>query len=170
MNNHQLSLEAEKSLQQIKELDQIDKKIAFYAERGSDWNHYSNIINELINIHNIEVYYITSDHTDPILTNNNKSPMIETVSYYFNMHAGIEESVAATKSFVLTILNLIKLVSVVSDNQQILSKINDLPTIIERENQNVWNPNIVENHQKMMIFKLNKNVLSIHFKAIVNCL
>ena len=73
MNNHQLSLEAEKSLQQIKELDQIDKKIAFYAERGSDWNHYSNIINELINIHNIEVYYITSDHTDPILTNKNKN-------------------------------------------------------------------------------------------------
>ena len=81
-----------------------------------------------------------------ILTNNNKSPMIETVNYYFNMHAGIEESVAATKSFVLTILNLIKLVSVVSDNHQILSKINDLPTIIERENQNVWNPNIVDNH------------------------
>ena len=43
MNNHQLSLEAEKSLQQIKTLDQIDKKIAFYAERGSDWKHYSNI-------------------------------------------------------------------------------------------------------------------------------
>ena len=81
-----------------------------------------------------------------ILTNNNKSPMIETVSYYFNMHAGIEESVAATKSFVLTILNLIKLVSVVSDNHQILSKINDLPTIIERENQNTWDPTIVDNH------------------------
>ena len=73
MNNHQLSLEAEKSLQQIKTLDQIDKKIAFYAERGSDWNHYSNIINELINIHNIEVYYITSDHTDSILTNKDKN-------------------------------------------------------------------------------------------------
>ena len=73
MNNNQLSLEAEKSLQQIKELDHINKKIAFYAERGSDWNHYSNIINELINIHNIDVYYITSDHTDPILTNKNKN-------------------------------------------------------------------------------------------------
>ena len=81
-----------------------------------------------------------------ILTNNNKSPMIETVNYYFNMHAGIEESVAATKSFVLTILNLIKLVSVVSNNHQILSKINDLPTIIENENQKIWDPNIVDNH------------------------
>ena len=62
--------------------------------------------------------------------------MIETVSYYFNMYAGKEESVAATKSFVLTLLNLIKLVSIISDNHQILSKINDLPKIIERDNQN----------------------------------
>ena len=73
MNNHQLSLEAEKSLQQIKELDHINKKIAFYAERGSDWNHYSNIINELINVHNIDIYYITSDHTDSILTKKTKN-------------------------------------------------------------------------------------------------
>ncbi len=73
MNNNQLSLEAKKSLQQIKELDHINKKIAFYAERGSDWNHYSNIINELINVHNIDVYYITSDHTDSILTKRTKN-------------------------------------------------------------------------------------------------
>ena len=73
MNNNQLSLEAEKSLQQIKELDHINKKIAFYAERGSDWNHYSNIINELINVHNIDIYYITSDHTDSILTKRTKN-------------------------------------------------------------------------------------------------
>ena len=73
MNNNQLSLEAEKSLKQIKELDHINKKIAFYAERGSDWNHYSNIINELINVHNMEIYYITSDHTDPILTKRKKN-------------------------------------------------------------------------------------------------
>ena len=32
MNNHQLLLEAEKSLQQIKTLNQIDKKIAFYDQ------------------------------------------------------------------------------------------------------------------------------------------
>jgi phosphonate transport system ATP-binding protein len=73
MNNNELSLEAEKSLQQIKELDHINKKIAFYAERGSDWNHYSNIINDLINIHNIDIYYITSDHTDSILTKSTKN-------------------------------------------------------------------------------------------------
>ena len=81
-----------------------------------------------------------------LLTNNNRSPMIETVNYYFNMYAGKEESVAATKSFVLTLLNLIKLVSIISDNHQILSRINDLPKIIERDNQNIWEPNIVDKH------------------------
>ena len=35
-----------------------------------------------------------------ILTNNTKSPIIETANFYFNMHAGKEESVAATKSFI----------------------------------------------------------------------
>jgi len=81
-----------------------------------------------------------------ILTNNNKSPMIETANYYFNMYAGKEESVAATKSFVLTLLNLIKFVSVISDNNQILSKINDLPAFIEKENQNNWETCVVDNH------------------------
>ena len=72
--------------------------------------------------------------------------MIEATNYFFNMYAGKEESVAATKSFVLTLLNLIKLVSIISDNYQILLKINDLPAIIEKENQNNWDPNIVDNH------------------------
>lgn len=79
-----------------------------------------------------------------ILTNNNRSPMINTVNYYFNINAGQEESVAATKSFVLTLLNLIKLVSIISDNQQILSAINDLPKLIENENKNNWEPQMVD--------------------------
>ena len=81
-----------------------------------------------------------------ILTNNINSPMIETSNYFFNINAGKEESVAATKSFVLTLLNIIKLVAIISDNHRILAKINDLPEIIERENQNKWDPSIVDNH------------------------
>ena len=81
-----------------------------------------------------------------ILTNNIKSPMVETANYFFNINADKEESVAATKSFVLTLLNIIKLVAIISDNHRILAKINDLPEIIERENQNEWDPSIVDNH------------------------
>ena len=73
MNNNQLSLEAKKNLQKIQEIENINQKIAFYAERGSDWNHYSNIINELINIHNTDIYYITSDQNDLMLTSKNKN-------------------------------------------------------------------------------------------------
>ena len=52
MNKNQVSIEAEKSLQKIQKLHDANQKIAFYAERGSDWNHYSKIINELINTYN----------------------------------------------------------------------------------------------------------------------
>ena len=81
-----------------------------------------------------------------LISNNENSPINNQSNYFFNMFAEEEKSVAATKSFVLTLLNLIKLVSVVSDNQTILSKINELPKIIEKENKNSWDPTIVDNH------------------------
>jgi phosphonate transport system ATP-binding protein len=79
MNNNQLLREAKKSLQEIHEIQNVNQKIAFYAERGSDWNHYSKIINELIDTHNTDVHYITSDHKDPLLTNNSNNNII---TYY----------------------------------------------------------------------------------------
>jgi len=81
MNKNQLSIQAEKSLHEIQILHDANQKIAFYAERGSDWNHYSKIINELINTYNTEVYYITSDHTDPILTNKHKNILPYYIGY-----------------------------------------------------------------------------------------
>jgi phosphonate transport system ATP-binding protein len=81
MNKNQLSIQAEKSLHEIQILHDANQKIAFYAERGSDWNHYSKIINELINTYNIEVHYITSDHTDPILTNKHKNILPYYIGY-----------------------------------------------------------------------------------------
>ena len=79
-----------------------------------------------------------------VLTNNIKSPIINTSNYFFNINAGKEESVAATKSFILTLLNLIKLVAFIADNQNILSKIKDLPNAIEKECESKWDPNIVD--------------------------
>ena len=80
-----------------------------------------------------------------ILTNNVNSPIIKNANYYFDMYAGKEESVAATKSFILSLLNIIKLVAIISDNHPILNKINNLPDIIEVENQKEWDPSIVDN-------------------------
>ncbi len=81
MKNNKLTLEAESSLQKIQEIQDVDHKIAFYAERASDWNHYSNIINELINIHTIDIYYITSDPEDPFLANINKNIFAYYIGY-----------------------------------------------------------------------------------------
>ena len=38
------------------------------------------------------------------------------------------------------------MVSIISDNQQILSAINDLPTLIENANRNKWEPKMVDKH------------------------
>ena len=73
MKNNRLNLKAENSLQKIQKIQDMNQKIAFYAERSSDWNHYSKIINELINVHKIDIYYITSDYADPLLSNKNKN-------------------------------------------------------------------------------------------------
>ena len=62
MNKNQVSIEAEKSLQKIQKLDDANQKIAFYAERGSDWNHYSKIINELIIHHMIPTPFVVTTH------------------------------------------------------------------------------------------------------------
>jgi phosphonate transport system ATP-binding protein len=71
MSNGQLLTKTKNNLKKIQAINGINKKIAFYAERASDWNHFSKIIDELINTHNADVYYITSDHSDPNLNNKN---------------------------------------------------------------------------------------------------
>jgi phosphonate transport system ATP-binding protein len=81
MMNNKLTLEAEISLQKIQKIHDVNHKIAFYAERASDWNHYSNIIDELINVHKIDIYYITSDSADPLLTNKNKNIFAYYIGY-----------------------------------------------------------------------------------------
>ena len=48
-----------------------------------------------------------------ILTNNLNSPMIKNANYFFNINAGREVSVAATKTFILSLVNIVKLVAIV---------------------------------------------------------
>ena len=81
MKNSKLNLEAEISLQKIQKIHDVSHKIAFYAERASDWNHYSNIIDKLISVHKIDIYYITSDSNDPLLLNKNKNIFAYYIGY-----------------------------------------------------------------------------------------
>ena len=45
-----------------------------------------------------------------IISNNLNSPMVNSANYFFNINAGKEVSVAATKTFILSLINIIKLV------------------------------------------------------------
>ena len=45
-----------------------------------------------------------------LISNNEKSPMINTSDYFYNINAGEEKSVAATKTFVLTLLIILKII------------------------------------------------------------
>ena len=79
-----------------------------------------------------------------ILTNNFKSPMINNANYFFNINAGKEVSVAATKTFILSLLNIIKLVAVIKNDKKILDNILQLPDHIHTEFANPWNPELID--------------------------
>ena len=83
--------------------------------------------------------------TTLILTNNSDSPIVNNANYFFNMNAGEEKGIAATKSFILTILNLIKLVSILSDNKENLYHILELPEYINGNISDEWDPELFDN-------------------------
>ena len=61
-----------------------------------------------------------------LISNNENSPMLNETNYFFNMFAGEEKSVAATKSFVQTLLILIKLVFITKGKNDINDNIKKL--------------------------------------------
>ena len=79
-----------------------------------------------------------------ILTNNVTSPIVNNANYFFNINAGEEESVAATKTFALSLLNIIKLIAVVSDNKIIIDNIFQLPDHISKESKDSWDSELID--------------------------
>ena len=80
-----------------------------------------------------------------LISNNEKSPIVNETNYFFNMFAGEEKSVAATKSFVQTLLILIKLVFFIKGKKDINDSIKKLSQILIQDSDNHWDPNIVNN-------------------------
>ncbi len=78
-----------------------------------------------------------------IITNNFNSPMVNRANYFFNINAGIEESVAATKTFILSLLNIIKLVAIIKNDNAIIQKIFKLPEHINKEFNNEWDVELI---------------------------
>jgi len=79
-----------------------------------------------------------------ILTNNLNSPIINNANYFFNINAGIEVSVAATKSFILSLLNIVKLVAIIKNDKEILNNILKLPEHLNEELNNPWDAELID--------------------------
>jgi len=80
-----------------------------------------------------------------IITNNDQSPIINDTNYFFNMFAGEEKSVAATKIFVQTLLVLIKLIFTCQGKNEINDDIKLLGETLINDSYNQWSENIVDN-------------------------
>ena len=78
-----------------------------------------------------------------ILTNNMNSPMIKNANFVFNINAGMERSIAATKTFVLSLLNIVKLVAIIKNDKKIIQNIFNLSDHLNNEFKNHWNPKII---------------------------
>jgi Predicted phosphosugar isomerases len=79
-----------------------------------------------------------------IISNNLNSPIIKTSNYFFDINAGEEKSVAATKTFVLSLLIILKLVFSTLNKKDINKNIEKLSNQLILDNQNQWNPNILD--------------------------
>ena len=79
-----------------------------------------------------------------ILTNNLNSPMIKNGNYFFNINAGREISVAATKTFILSLLNIVKLVAIIKNDKEILNNILKLPEHLNKELNNPWKAELID--------------------------
>ena len=78
-----------------------------------------------------------------IITNNMNSPMIKNANFVFNINAGMERSIAATKTFVLSLLNIVKLVAIIKNDKKIIQNIFNLSDHLNNEFKSHWNPEII---------------------------
>ena len=79
-----------------------------------------------------------------VLTNNDNSNLVDSSDYFFNINAGQEKSIAATKSFVLTLVVIIKLIAIIKFNTKLLNNLKDLPNFLLNNQARSWDHNIID--------------------------
>ena len=79
-----------------------------------------------------------------IISNNTNSPMINHSHFFFNLNADKEKSVAATKTFVMTLLVLLKLTFYSASKKKITSLIDQLSEHLIQDSKNQWNVESVD--------------------------
>ena len=63
----QMDIEATTGYRKFQNLHPSSRKIVFYAENNTDWDHFDPLIQELITNKGLEVCYVASDYNDPAL-------------------------------------------------------------------------------------------------------
>ena len=79
-----------------------------------------------------------------VITNNSNSGLVDSGTYFYNINAGEERSIAATKTFVLTLTIIIKLISAILLKQDTLKNLLELPNLLQKEIDNNWDHEIIE--------------------------
>ena len=80
--------------------------------------------------------------TTILISNNQKSPMVSTSNFFYYINAGEEKSVAATKTFVLSLLIIQKIIFNTL-NKNINSHIKKISEKLIKDSNNQWNPKIL---------------------------
>ena len=80
-----------------------------------------------------------------LISNNENSPIVNSANYFFSMFAGEEKGVAATKSFVQTLLIFKKLVFICEGRNKINDSIKILSDTLLKDENNQWNIDLVDN-------------------------
>ena len=108
-----------------------------------------------------------------IISNNTNSPMINRSHFFFNLNADKEKSVAATKTFVMTLLVLLKLTFYSASKKKITSLIDKLSEHLIQDSKNQWNVESVDSSistgfilSRGVGFALS-NEISLKFKRLV---
>ncbi len=79
-----------------------------------------------------------------VISNNTSSPLIKKSNYFFNINAGEEKSVAATKTFVLTLMILIKMTLFLKKKNEISKIIELLSEEMICDSKNQWKSNLID--------------------------
>ncbi len=77
-----------------------------------------------------------------LISNNEKSPIVNNCNFFYNINAGTEKSVAATKTFVLSLLIIIKIIYKTL-GYNIDQKIEVLSNNLIDDSNNQWDPKII---------------------------
>ena len=80
--------------------------------------------------------------TTGLISNNEKSPMVKSCNFFYNINAGEEKSVAATKTFVLSLLIILKIVFETL-NININHHIEIVGDKLLNDKDNQWDPKIL---------------------------